>query len=100
MEHIIDHVASGLAAGLAVLAVFLSRRGLRATRRGQKLSDIVPKAVDAAIHHLKQGDNAGLDLRFVACKFAESLDAEDGKRDFPSEKLFAEVSAEITRRGL
>lgn len=100
MESIIDHVLSGLALVFAAVASWLARRGVRLTRREQKLSDIVPKAVDAAIKHTKEGPNRGLDVRRVATEFAIHLDLEDGKADFTHAKLHAEVTAELQRRGI
>lgn len=100
MDHIIEHIATALAVFLAGLATWLNRRGVRVTRREQKLSDIVPKAVDAAIKHTKEGPNRGLDVRRVATEFAIHLDLEDGKADFTHAKLHAEVTAELHRRGL
>lgn len=95
-----DHIASGLALLLAAVAAFLSRRGLKATRRTQKLEVLVPKAVDAALRHQKQGSNHSIDLRITAAQFARHLDLEDGKRDFTDERIHAEVVAELHRRGL
>lgn len=100
MESIIDHVLSGLALVFAAVASWLARRGVRLTRREQKLSDIVPKAVDAAIQHTRDGPNRGLDVRRVATEFAIHLDLEDGKADFTHAKLHAEVTAELQRRGI
>lgn len=97
---IVDHILAGIAVLLASVAAFLSRRGLKHTRRTQKLNDIVPKAVDAAIRHQKQGANHNIDLRVIACQFARNQDLEDGKRDFTDAKIDAEVVAELHRRGL
>ena len=97
MEQMIDHILGVLA---VFLAVFFGRRGLKATRRTQKLSDIIPKAVDAALRHQKQGANQSIDLRVTASQFAKHLDLEDGKRDFTDKKIHAEVVAELHRRGL
>lgn len=95
-----DHIAAGLALLISGVALFFGRRGLKATRRTQKLSDIIPKAVDAALRHQKQGANQSIDLRVTAAQFAKHLDLEDGKRDFTDEKIHAEVVAELHRRGL
>ena len=95
-----EHIATGLSVVFAAVAVFLSRRGLKHTRRTQKLNDIVPKAVDAAIRHQKQGANHSIDLRITAGQFARKHDLEDGKRDFTDAKIDAEVVAELHRRGL
>jgi hypothetical protein len=95
-----DHIASGSALVIAVVFAWFSRRGIRVTRRGQKLKDIIPKAVDAALRHQKQGANHSIDLRITAAQFAVHLDLEDGKRDFSNEKIHAEVVAELHRRGL
>lgn len=95
-----DHIASGIALLISGVALFLNRRGLKATRRTQKLEVLVPKAVDAALRHQKQGANQSIDLRVTAAQFAKHLDLEDGKRDFTDEKIHAEVVAELHRRGL
>lgn len=100
MENLIDHLSTGAAVILATVAVFLSRRGLRATRRSQKIEDLVPKAVDAALAHVSPAEQALLDVRRVATRFAIHLDAEDGKRDFSDERLYSEVCAELARRKL
>jgi hypothetical protein len=99
MDYLND-IISGVAVIVAAIAAWFSRRGLRATRRQQKLADIVPKAVDAALRHQKQGANHSIDLRITASQFARHLDLEDGKQDFSSEKIHAEVVAELHRRGL
>lgn len=95
-----DHIAAGFALFFSGVALFLNRRGLKATRKGQKLADLVPKAVDAAVRHCAQGPNKNLDLRTVASHFAKNLDLEDKKRDFSDARIHAEVSAELQRRGL
>lgn len=100
MDAIIDHFLAGLAVIIATVAAVLNRRGVRATRRSQKLSDIVPKSVDAALRHQKQGANNNIDLRITAGQFARNHDLEDGKRDFTDAKIDAEVVAELHRRGL
>jgi hypothetical protein len=100
MDNLVDHFISGLALIIATVVAWLSRRGIRVTRRGQKLADIIPKAVDAALRHQKQGANHSIDLRITAAQFAKHLDLEDGKQDFSSEKIHAEVVAELHRRGL
>ncbi len=98
--NIIDHILAGLALVFGALSAWLSRKGVRATRREQKLADIIPKAVDAALRHQKQGANHSIDLRVTASQFARHLDLEDGKQDFSDEKIHAEVVAELHRRGL
>ena len=100
MEHVIDHVFGALALLFSGFALFLNRRGVRATRRTQKLSDIIPKAVDAALRHQAQGSNRSIDIRTIAGQFARNHDLEDKKRDFTDEKIDAEVVAELHRRGL
>jgi hypothetical protein len=99
MDYLND-IFAGLALLFSGVALFLSRRGLKATRRTQKLEVLVPKAVDAAIRHCAQGPNKNLDLRTVAAHFAKNLDLEDKKRDFTDARIHAEVSAELQRRGL
>jgi len=97
---LLNDIFAGLALLFSGAALFLSRRGLKATRRTQKLEVLVPKAVDAAIRHCSQGPNRNLDLHAVAARYARNLDLEDKKRDFTDEKIHAEVSAELQRRGL
>ena len=63
MEHLVYHVLGALALLFSGFALFLNRRGVRATRRTQKLSDIIPKAVDAALRHHSQGANRSIDIR-------------------------------------
>lgn len=100
MENIVDHILAGLALLFASVAVWLNRRGVRATRKQQKLSDIIPKSVDAAVRHQMAGSNRNIDLRTTAGQFARNHDLEDGKRDFTDAKIDAEVVAELQRRGL
>ena len=95
-----DHIAAGLALFFSGVALFLNRRGLKATRRTQKLEVLVPKAIDAAIRHCAQGPNRNLDLHAVAARYAKNIDLEDKKRDFSDERIHAEVGAELQRRGL
>jgi hypothetical protein len=95
MENLVDHIVSGLALLLGVLAAWFARRAGKSQSR-QTLEALVRDACDYALAH----PSPGITTERVALDAVHLLDVRaDGKQDFKDDaQLMVAIRAELARR--
>jgi len=94
MDHLIEHIITGLTAIAAIVAAWFARKGGRNAARSS-LEAVVRDACDYAKAH----QSPGIAIERTALDAARLGDVTtDGKRDFSDAQLAVAIRAELARR--